>query len=404
MSKIKTDLSNDKPSFDNTEIAFRYKSDRDLNAAFWLLKILSNSFLVTIGPPITIFALKIGLPLESVIKKTVFKQFCGGETIAECEAVINRLALGKVGTILDYAIEGEKREDVFEATAEEIVRIIRRAKGDTRIPLTVFKPTGVARFGLLEKITAKKELSGGEIDELNKLEARIDKICRTAYEAGIPVMIDAEESWIQDAIDTLALKMMRLYNRERIIVCNTYQLYRKDIPRKLKQHITVARDEGFILGTKLVRGAYMEKERDRARELGYPSPVQADKEATDREYDEACAYCVEHIACVALVAGTHNENSCRRLMQVMDTHGISRDHKHIYFSQLLGMSDNLSFNLADAGYNVAKYVPYGPVKKVLPYLFRRAEENTSIAGHSGRELGLIIKEKKRRELERKSEV
>ena len=396
MSDIKPGLNSDKLSFDDTEIAFRKKSDADLKSAFWLFKVISSNFLTTIGPPITNFALKLGLPLEPLIKRTVFKQFCGGETIAECEWVISQLALGKVGTILDYAVEGEEREEVFDETAEEIIRTIGRAIGDSRIPLTVFKPTGVARFGLLEKITAKQELSVEETKELNKLETRIDKICRTAFEAGVPVMIDAEESWIQDAVDELVLKMMRRYNRERIIVCLTYQLYRRGILSAIKRDIALAAEESFMLGAKLVRGAYMEKERERARKLGYPSPIQPDKEATDKQYDEACTYCVDHIDHVALIAGTHNENSCRKLVRVMESRGMPSDHKHIYFSQLLGMGDNLSFNLADAGYNVAKYVPYGPVKAVLPYLFRRAEENTAIAGQTGRELSLIIKEKRRR--------
>ncbi|HEY0670592.1 MAG TPA: proline dehydrogenase family protein [Sphingobacteriaceae bacterium] len=398
MSDTKTGLNSGQLSFDDTEIAFRNKSSSDLNSAYWLFQIISSNFLTTIGPPVINWSLKLGLPLEPLIKKTVFKQFCGGETIAECEQVINQLAMGKVGTILDYAVEGEEREEVFDNTAEEIIRTIGRAKGDLRIPLTVFKPTGVARFGLLEKITARQELSSQETEELNKLEIRIDKICRIAYDAGVPVMIDAEETWIQDAVDELVLKMMRKYNRDRVAVCTTYQLYRRDMLTAIKRDVTRGREEGFMLGAKLVRGAYMEKERERARELEYPSPIQPDKEATDNQYDEACAYCVKNIDHVALIAGTHNEKSCRKLVEVMEAHNVPRDHKHIYFSQLLGMSDNLSFNLADAGYNVAKYVPYGPVKAVLPYLFRRAEENTSISGQTGRELRLIINEKKRRGL------
>lgn len=396
MSPQKTEPDHDRLSFDDTEIAFRNKSDGDLNSAYWLFKVLNSNFLTTILPPITKFSLQVGLPIKPMIKRTVFKQFCGGETIAECEGVIKQLALGKVGTILDYAVEGEEQEDVFEEAADQIIETVNRAKGDPRIPLTVFKPTGVARFALLEKITAKEALSEAEREEFGKLEVRVDKICAAAFNSGVPVMIDAEESWIQDAIDSLALKMMEKYNRSAVIVCNTYQLYRVNMLETLKKHARYAQQNGFKFGAKLVRGAYMEKERIRAGEIGYPSPIQPDKKATDDAYNAALAYCVEQIGQIKLIAGTHNENSCRTLVDLIYDHGIARNHNHIYFSQLLGMGDNLSYNLADAGYNAVKYVPYGPVKKVLPYLFRRAEENTAITGQTGRELGLIIKERRRR--------
>lgn len=396
MADIKHNFRSDELSFDNTEIAFRNKSDAELNKAFWLFKILSSTILTSLGPPVTLFTLKLGLPLQPFIKATLFKQFCGGETIEECEGVIRQLALGRVGTILDYSAEGEDTEETFGETAEEIIRTIRRAEGDPRIPLTVFKVTGIAGFDLLEKVTAKQELSAGEVTALGRAEARVNKICEAAFRAGVPVMIDAEESWVQDAIDTLALKMMYLYNREKLIVYNTYQLYRHDKLRSLQADISMAKKDGYILGAKLVRGAYMEKERKRAEEWGYPSPIHPAKEAADRDYNEAVKYCIEQIDHAGLVAGTHNEESCGLLVQLMENSGISKDHRHVYFSQLLGMSDNLSFNLAHAGYNVAKYVPYGPVNTVLPYLFRRARENTSIAGQTGRELGLIIREKRRR--------
>jgi proline dehydrogenase len=385
-----------KLNFDNTEIAFRNKTKSELNSAYWLFKIMSSNFLTQVGPPVTNLFLNIGLPIQGIIKSTIFKQFCGGETIAECEHTIAQLADGKVGTILDYSVEGEDEEHVFDFTCAEIIRTIDRAAGDKRVPITVFKITGIGRFALLEKLDAKAELSAEEQKEFERVKNRCERICRTAFEKNVPVMIDAEETWIQDTIDALALDMMILFNQEKLIVYNTYQLYRHDKLAHLKADHLVASKAGFILGAKIVRGAYMEKERKRAAEKGYPSPIQPDKEATDRDYNEAITYCVEHVEQIGVVCGTHNETSCRLLAELLDTHLINHNHPHVYFAQLLGMSDNLSFNLSDAGYNVAKYVPYGPVKAVMPYLFRRAQENTSVAGQTSRELDLIAREKQRR--------
>lgn len=384
------------PDFNNTEIAFRGKSSDDLKRAYWLFKAIGNNFLVKVGPGITNSAIKMGLPVIPLIKKTIFAQFCGGESIDECDAAIAQLAAGGVGTILDYSVEGKQEERSFIETAEEIMAIIRKAKTDPRIPLTVFKPTGVARFELLKKVSAGDKLTTGEEAEYVKVKARINQICRLAYELDVPVMVDAEESWIQNAIDDITLSMMSLYNHEKPIVFNTYQLYRHDKLESLKTDIAQAEAEGFVLGAKLVRGAYMEKERERAQRMGYPSPINATKEATDRDYDAAMEFCMEHLDHACFVAGTHNEDSCRLLVELIHKHGLDHNHPHVYFSQLLGMSDNLSFNLGNAGYNVTKYVPYGPVKSVLPYLFRRAEENAAIAGQMGRELKLIVKEKERR--------
>jgi len=383
-------------SFENTEIAFRHSTNADLKRAYWLFKIINVNTLVKIGPPITNFAIKIGLPIKGIIKSTIFSQFCGGETIRECEATIKTLERGKVGTILDYSVEGEDDERVFDETCEEINRTIRRANKDHAIPITVFKITGVGRFGLLEKLDAKQKLTVSEEEEWQKVQTRVLAICEKAHSVGIPVMIDAEETWIQDTIDWLALQMMRRFNKEKAIVYNTYQLYRHDKLASIKADTEIAEKEGFILGAKLVRGAYMEKERKRAEEMGYPSPIQPDKAAADRDFNLALEYCTDNIDHIAFVAGTHNENSCRLLTELMEAKKIDHKHPHIYFAQLLGMSDNLSFNLADADYHVAKYVPYGPIKAVLPYLFRRAQENTAIAGQMSRELSLIVKEKKRR--------
>ncbi|MVN20403.1 proline dehydrogenase family protein [Mucilaginibacter arboris] len=385
-------------SFENTEIAFRHESNADLKRAYWLFKIINLNFLVKIGPPITNFAFKIGLPIKPIIKATVFNHFCGGETIAECGPTIRNLQTGKVGTILDYSVEGENEEAVFDETRDQIIATIKRAKGDTAIPLTVFKVTGVGSFEVLEQADAGIPFTSEEEIAWQKIFDRVDLICHTAFELGVPVMIDAEETWIQRTIDLLALNMMRQYNQKKVIVYNTYQLYRRDKLASLKEDHKAAVEEGFLLGAKLVRGAYMEKENKRAAEKGYPTLIQPDKKATDRDYDLAIRFCAEHLDQIAFVAGTHNEQSCKLLADLLNEQQIEHNHPHVYFSQLLGMSDNLSFNLANAGYNVAKYVPFGPVKAVLPYLFRRAQENTAIAGQTSRELGLISKEKNRRRI------
>ena len=390
---------NNSLSFQNTKIAFKYKSNAELQRAYWLLKIININFLTKIGPVLTNFAIKIGLPIVPLVKSTIFRHFCGGETIQECEKTIRSLAKAGVGTILDYSVEGEQEETVFETTCQEIIKTIRRAKGDKRMPFAVFKVTGVARFSLLEKTAARKALSKSERVELDGIKDRINRICEAAYQANLPVMIDAEETWIQATIDRIAIDMMRKYNVEGLLVLNTYQLYRQDKLKSLKKHIALAKKEGFILGAKLVRGAYMEKERNRAQELDYPSPIHEAKEHTDDDYNRALQLCLENISTVGLVAGTHNEYSCQLLVDLLAKYHIESNHKHVYFSQLFGMSDHLSFNLANAGYNVAKYVPYGPVKAVLPYLFRRAQENTAIAGQMGRELRLVVQERKRRRLD-----
>lgn len=383
-------------SFDDTEIAFRGKSNSDLERAYWLFKIISVKLLTKIGPPLTGFAIKLGLPIKPLIKATIFKHFCGGETIEECESTISQLDKGHVGAILDYSVEGEDDEKAFDETCEEIMKTIRRSDGDKRIPLTVFKVTGLGRLDLIAKMDAMLDLNNSEQAEFEKIRDRVNKICALAHQRDVRVMIDAEESWIQHSIDALALEMMRRYNQDKAIVYNTYQLYRNDKLESLKADTKLAGSDNFILGAKIVRGAYMEKERKRASENGYSSPIHDTKEATDLDYNRALEFCIDNIGLIAFVAGTHNEQSCHLLAELLDRRKIPHDHDHVYFSQLLGMSDNLSFNLAASRYNVAKYVPYGPVDAVMPYLFRRAEENTSVAGQMGRELKLIVKEKKRR--------
>jgi proline dehydrogenase len=383
-------------SFDNTEIAFSGKHNSDLNRSYWLFKLISSNAFVSIGKSLTLAAIRLKLPVNGLIKSTIFRQFCGGETIGECEAKISELAKFHIGTILDYSVEGKQTVPDFDRCTEEIIRIIRRAKGDARIPFSVFKITGLGRFSLFEKASAGVNLAEDERREFDAVKNRVDKICSTAYACGVPVFIDAEESWIQHAFDTLANAMMSRYNRQRVIVFNTFQLYRKDRLDYLKKCFEHARENNYLLGAKLVRGAYMEKERKRAAEKNYPSPIHDNKNNCDQDFDEALKFCTEHIDRIAFCSGSHNEKSSMHLVQLMKEKNISSDHPSVWFSQLLGMSDHISYNLAHARYNVAKYVPYGPVKDVLPYLIRRAQENTSVKGQTGRELSLIMKEKKRR--------
>jgi len=384
------------PDLGDTRTAFAHKSKRDLFKAFWLFRIIGTPWLTAAGSSLTKLALAMHLPIKGVIKATIFKQFCGGETVSESLITAEKLAESGVGTILDYSVEGQDDEASLDATTEELLVGIRAANGQNKIPFAVFKVTGLARTQLLEKINSKDQLTLIETEEWKRVEARFARICKAAYDASTPVLVDAEESWIQQAIDDLAESQMALYNKQRTIIFNTIQLYRHDRLAFLKDSFLRAQQGGYHLGVKLVRGAYMEKERERAAEKGYLDPVQPDKEACDRDYDAALEFCMEHLEKMALVAGTHNEKSTLYLARLMQQQEIARNDPRIWFSQLLGMSDNISFNMAAAGYNVAKYMPYGPVSKVLPYLIRRATENTSARGQTGRELGLIIAERKRR--------
>jgi proline dehydrogenase len=384
----------DMVSFDNTEIAFRAKSDSELNRSYLLFKLIGNPALVKFGATFGPLGLKLGF--KGLIKNTIFKQFVGGENIQDCNATIAQLGKYNIGTILDYSVEGKESETDFDNCCRETIETIHRAKGDKNIPFCVFKVTGLARFALLEKVSAKETLTESEKAEYDRVKGRVQKICKEAYTNNKPIFIDAEESWIQQAIDDLANTAMMNFNKEVPIVYNTFQLYRRDRLAYLKTTFELGRINGFHVGAKLVRGAYMEKERKRAAEKNYPSPIQDTKENSDRDYNLALEFCIENIERMGLCAGTHNEHSSLYLTQLMQKKGLQNNDKRVYFSQLLGMSDHISYNLSQSNYNVAKYVPYGPVKEVLPYLIRRAQENTSVKGQTGRELSLIIKEKERR--------
>lgn len=383
--------------FTNTAVAFASKSNADLRKSYWMFRMMNAKWLVDILSAVAPVAIKLHLPINWAVKATVYDQFCGGESIAGCEKTIKELGTYQIGTILDYSVEGKESEAEFDACQAEIIRTIEKAKGDTRIPFSVFKITGVVRFGLLEKVQAGTVFTGLDQSEWQRAQARVRGIAAAADAAQQPLFVDAEESWIQDAIDGLVTELMLAFNREAPIVYNTIQLYRHDRLAYLKEACAAAKAAGYWYGVKLVRGAYMEKERARAEEMGYPSPIQPNKAASDRDYDEALRFCVENIEGLAVCSGSHNEASNQLLAQLMQAKGLPMTHPNIWFAQLKGMSDHLSFNLSHAGYNVAKYVPYGRVPSVLPYLIRRAQENTSIAGQMSRELSLFLKERKRRQ-------
>lgn len=384
-------------SFDDTAIAFRSKNNRDLNRAYWLFKLIGSPLLVKIGKWFTVNALRFRLPIKGLIKSTIFQQFCGGENIKECTKTIQSLASFGVGTILDFSIEGKTEEADFESTVEEIIRTILAAEKNDSIPFAVFKVTGIVRFEVLEKMNDEPSDIGMDSNSpFHAIFDRVNRICQVAHQKNVRVFIDAEESWIQDGIDRLAREMMRRYNRTEAIVYNTLQMYRHDRMPFLQSELSLAKEEGFFYGVKLVRGAYMEKERARAIKCNYPSPIQADKKATDEDFNSALQYLIHHKDRMALCAGTHNEESSLLLTELMSKNEVAPNDKRFYFAQLLGMSDHISYNLSNAGYNVAKYVPYGPVNEVMPYLLRRADENTSVSGQTGRELSLIMSERKRR--------
>nr|WP_172674305.1 proline dehydrogenase family protein [Persicobacter sp. CCB-QB2] len=387
-------------NFSNTATAFEAKTDGDLRRSYLLFKTINYPTLVKLGTSFINVALKLRLPIKNIIKATLFKQFCGGESIEDSQKTIEDLYRFKIGTILDYSVEGESNESDFDATYEETLRTITKARGNKAIPFCVFKPTGVASIELLTKVSEGKALTEEETAAFERVKQRFDGLCKAAHEAGQPIFVDAEDSWYQDAIDDLVYAMMVKYNQDQPIVYNTFQMYRKYMLDRLMKGHQFAQEHGVQFGAKLVRGAYMEKEAERAAELGYENPINPTKEATDQMYDDALRYCMEHNATVGLASCSHNEDSAHLLMELMNRYGIAKGNKRVFFAQLLGMSDHLSYNLARADYNVAKYVPYGPVEKVMPYLFRRAEENTSVAGQSSRELMLVNQELKRRRAQR----
>ncbi|MGQ0739005.1 MAG: proline dehydrogenase family protein [Bacteroidota bacterium] len=400
-------------SFDNTEFAFEYKSDEQLKKARFLFSMMGQLWLVKMGTRLAPWSIKTGLPVKGIIRKTIFQQFVGGETLEETARVAKKLGEYNVKVILDYGVEGgDDGEEGFDHSTEEFIRVINYAATQPNIPFMSIKVTGFARFGLLEKLDTMMHQAEGtlmkrflkSVDDLNaeekeewhRVRRRMMQICETGAERKVGVFVDAEETWIQDPVDALTILMMDTFNKNRCVVYNTIQHYRHDRLAFLKASQEAATERNFILGAKLVRGAYMEKERRRAGEKGYPSPIQPDKESSDRHYNEGVKFCIDHIDSVALVVASHNEYSNLYAAQLLREKSLPLNHPHVHWSQLYGMSDNITFNLAHAGCSVSKYLPFGLIKDVIPYLMRRAQENTSVKGQTGRELGLIKKEQKRR--------
>ncbi|WP_299362334.1 proline dehydrogenase family protein [Winogradskyella sp.] len=384
--------------FENTDIAFALKSDSELERAYFLFKMISSQPLVRIGTAATNFALKANLPVEGLIRSTVFDHFCGGVNEEDCLPVIDKLHLKGVSSVLDYSVEGKETEEQFDYALEKTLKIIHFCDEKDAMPIVVFKPTGFGRFALYQKKSEDLDFTKEEQEEWNRVVARYNAVCRLAKEKDVEVLIDGEESWMQDAADDLVEQMMRIYNKDKTIVYNTLQCYRWDRLDYLKGLHSRAKASGFKVGMKIVRGAYMEKERHRAEEKGYPSPICKNKDATDDNFNNALTYILKHIDEISLFIGTHNEESSYLAMELMEKYGINKNDNNVWFGQLYGMSDHISYNLASKGYNVAKYIPFGPVKDVMPYLIRRAEENTSVAGQTNRELELLRAEKKRRRL------
>jgi proline dehydrogenase len=383
--------------FSNTEVAFAHLTDSELKKTYWLFLMMSKPWLVKFGSGIGLWAVENGLPMaERVIRRTVFEQFVGGATLLDCVPSIERLGRYNVLTILDYGAEAKESEEDFNLVMNENIRSIEFAAGNAHIPVISTKITGIARFGLLESIQNKQTLSRAELNEYRNVLKRLDVICYHAANKGVAVFIDAEETWIQDAIDHLVWLMMKRYNKERVVVYNTYQMYRKDRLEFLIESYERARRTGFLLGAKLVRGAYMEKEGKRAEEMGCENPINPDKATTDDHYNTALRFCLDHIEHLGLCNASHNQESARIQVEIMEKKGIAADHPHCMCSQLYGMSDNLTFNLGKAGYRVSKYMPYGQVSDVIPYLIRRAQENTSVTGDASRELAMIQEEVERR--------
>ena len=382
--------------FSNTEIAFKMKTNLDLRQSKLLFTTLSSPSVVSALKSLTLASLALRLPIKGIVKATVFRQFCGGESVEACSAQIGRLAEGKVGAILDYSVEGKAREEDFDRTLATTLETLVYAQNNANVPFGVFKPTGVGSISIYEKVSLGKKLTPAEQISWERTLDRWKQIIEKANELSVPVMVDAEESWIQPAVDQLVLQYMRTYNQGKAIVYNTAQLYRHDRLAQLQSALELAKSEHFVYAVKIVRGAYMEKERERAKRMGYPSPIQQNKAATDKDYNDALKLLLNNLNHMAVVIGTHNEESVQLAAAILTDKGLGLSHPRVHVAQLFGMSDHISFNAAEAGLNTAKYLPFGPVRDVLPYLFRRAEENTSVEGQTGRELGLIQKEMMRR--------
>ncbi len=384
--------------FEDTATAFALKTDSELERAYFLFKMIANEPLVRIGTAMTNFAIKAHLPVEGLIRATVFDHFCGGVNEEDCLPVVDKMFGKGVCSVLDYSVEGKEGDDPFDSALETILKILEFVKEKDAIPFAVFKPTGFGRFALYEKVGSGKKLDDKESQEWQRVINRFDKVCKKAYDLDVSLLIDGEESWMQDAADSIVEDLMRKYNTKKAVVFNTLQMYRWDRLDYLKQLHQKALADGFRIGMKIVRGAYMEKENTRAEEKGYPTPICANKLSTDENFDAAVHYMVNNLDTISIFSGTHNEESSYALMQLMEKLSIAPEDSRIWFGQLFGMSDHISFNLANKGYNVAKYLPFGPVRDVMPYLIRRAEENTSVAGQTTRELSLLKKEKKRRKI------
>jgi proline dehydrogenase len=385
--------------FNNTAVAFAQKSNHELKKMAWLFKMMNNQTLVNLGAQLGLFAIKFRLPFtETLVRNTIFPQFCGGENILDCQKSIDKLYENDTLTILDYGAEGKSNDDDFDEVMKEVLRAIDMAASNNSVPVVVSKISGLIDTTILAKLNNKETLSKREEKKYQRLVERVDTICNNAQSHNISLYFDAEESWIQDPIDELALKMMEKYNQNSVVVYNTYQLYRNDkLDHLYRDHKRCLR-LGVMLGAKLVRGAYMDKERQRATELGYPSPIQVDKAATDRDYNAAIRYCLDNYLTIASCCASHNMESNLLQAQLLHDKGLDIKHPHINFCQLYGMSDNITFNLADAGYNACKYVVYGPIKDVIPYLIRRTQENASVTGEMSRELKLVSQEIKRRRI------
>ena len=383
-------------NFNDTELAFRAKSDKELRRTYRLFKMIDSPLLTKVGPKLLTLAFKLRLPVKGMVKKTLFDIFVGGESLEDSVKTSAYLDSFGVKTILDYSVEGEKTAAGFDATKDEIIDTLEHGGKHEEVAFSACKLTGLAPFKLMEKVQKNMPLNETEKQSLVNVRRRMEEIAQAAQRNQTPIFIDAEETWIQDFIDELAEDLMERYNKEKPLIHTTVQLYRWDRLEYLRGLIEKSKAKGYILGVKLVRGAYLEKETDRAEEMDYKNPMQPNKAATDRDYDAALTLCIENIDHVAVCAGTHNEASSRHLANLLAERNIPASHPYVYFAQLLGMSDNISFNLAHAGYNVAKYLPYGPVKAVLPYLIRRAEENTAVAGQASRETELLSREVRRR--------
>lgn len=376
-----------------SDSAFSHYSISQLRRTKVLFKILQNPLVSWFSGFVPHIPILLRLPfVKSLIKHYIFSHFCGGEDWKEVHQSALKLQKQNILSSLDYSVECKQTEQDYETTKKVLLNVLEEAKNLSHIPFCVLKITGLGRFALLEKIHNGQTLSDNEKAEWQRVQSRFDSICEKAVDCNTKLLVDAEESWIQKPIDNIVKRAMKRHNQNEPMIYNTYQLYLKAKYEQLKTDWEKAKEKGYILGSKLVRGAYMEKETKRAVKMHLPNPIQPSKAKCDQDFNDSLKFCLKHIDDFGIYIGTHNIESTQKARQLMQEYGIAKSDERVFFSQLLGMREILSYELAQQDYLVSKYTPFGKIAEVIPYLLRRIQENSSVKDQLNDEIKVITRE------------